>query len=108
METDCPTPSTRESESDQVGELLRVEDLRTYFFTEAGVVKAVDGISFTVNEGEPLGLVGESGSGKTVSVLAAMGIVSRPGKIVTGKIFFRGTELEHTSQEEMRKLRGRR
>jgi oligopeptide/dipeptide ABC transporter ATP-binding protein len=91
-----------------VGELMRVEDLRTYFYTEAGVVKAVDGVSFTVNEGEPLGLVGESGSGKTVTVLAAMGIVSRPGKIVTGKIFFRGREMNYNSQEEMRKLRGKK
>ncbi len=91
-----------------VVELLRVEDLKTYFFTEAGVVKAVDGISFTLNEGEPLGLVGESGSGKTVSVLAAMGIVSRPGRIVGGKIYFRGEELSHSSEAEMRKVRGKK
>ncbi len=89
-------------------ELLRVDDLKTYFFTEAGVVKAVDGISFTLNEGEPLGLVGESGSGKTVSVLAAMGIVSRPGRIVGGKIYFRGEELSHSSESEMRKVRGKK
>ncbi len=89
-------------------ELLTVEDLKTYFFTEAGVVKAVDGISFSVNEGEPLGLVGESGSGKTVSVLAAMGIVSRPGRTIGGKIFFRGQELSHTSEPEMRKIRGKK
>lgn len=91
-----------------MGELLRVEDLRTYFYTEAGVVKAVDGVSFTANDGEALGLVGESGSGKTVTVLAAMGIVSRPGKIVSGKIFFRGDELDHKSEKEMRKIRGKR
>jgi peptide/nickel transport system ATP-binding protein len=89
-------------------ELLRVEDLKTYFFTEAGVVKAVDGVSFVMNEGEPLGLVGESGSGKTVTVLSAMGIVARPGRIVSGKVFFRGQELEHTSEKEMRKIRGRK
>jgi len=91
-----------------LGELLRVDDLKTYFFTEAGVVKAVDGISFTVNEGEPLGLVGESGSGKTVTVLAAMGIVAKPGKIVGGKIFFKGEELQASSEKEMRKIRGKR
>ena len=90
-----------------MGELLRVEDLRTYFYTEAGVVKAVDGVSFVANEAEPLGLVGESGSGKTVSVLAAMGIVSRPGRIVSGKIFFKGDELDHKSDDEMRKVRGK-
>lgn len=91
-----------------MGELLRVEDLRTYFYTEAGVVKAVDGVSFTVREGEPLGLVGESGSGKTVTVLSAMGIVARPGRIVSGKIYFKGQELRHTSQDEMRKIRGKK
>jgi peptide/nickel transport system ATP-binding protein len=91
-----------------MGELLRVEDLKTYFFTEAGVVKAVDGVTFSVNEGEPLGLVGESGSGKTVTVLASMGIVSRPGRIVSGKVFFRGQELMHSSENEMRKIRGRK
>jgi peptide/nickel transport system ATP-binding protein len=91
-----------------VGELLRVENLRTYFYTEAGVVKAVDDVSFTANEGEPLGLVGESGSGKTVTVLSAMGIVARPGRIVSGKIFFKGEELEHRSEKEMRKIRGKR
>jgi oligopeptide/dipeptide ABC transporter ATP-binding protein len=90
------------------GELLRIEDLRTYFFTEAGVVKAVDGVSFSVNEGEPLGLVGESGSGKTVTVLSAMGVVTRPGRIVSGRIFFRGQELEHKKNEEMRKIRGKK
>lgn len=91
-----------------MGELLSVEDLRTYFYTEAGVVKAVDGVSFTVKEGEPLGLVGESGSGKTVTVLAAMGIVARPGRIVSGKISFKGEELSHTSENEMRKIRGKK
>jgi peptide/nickel transport system ATP-binding protein len=91
-----------------MGELLRVQDLKTYFFTEAGVVKAVDGVSFSVNEGEPLGLVGESGSGKTVTVLSSMGIVARPGRIVSGKVFFKGQELMHSSESEMRKIRGRR
>jgi len=91
-----------------VGELLRVEDLRTYFFTEAGVVKAVDDVSFAVNEGEPLGLVGESGSGKTVTVLSAMGIVTKPGRIVSGKIYFRGQQLDHASENEMRKIRGKK
>lgn len=91
-----------------MGELLRVDDLKTYFFTEAGVVKAVDGISFAVNEGEPLGLVGESGSGKTVTVLAAMGIVAKPGRIVGGKIFFKGEELQASSEKEMRKVRGKK
>ena len=91
-----------------MGELLRVEDLKTYFYTEAGVVKAVDGVSFTVNDGEPLGLVGESGSGKTVTVLSSMGIVSKPGRIVSGKIYFKGEELDYKSEETMRRVRGKK
>jgi peptide/nickel transport system ATP-binding protein len=88
--------------------LLQVEDLKTYFFTEAGVVKAVDGTSFQVNKGEPLGLVGESGSGKTVSALSILGVVPRPGRIVSGKILFHGENLVGKSESEMRRIRGRK
>jgi peptide/nickel transport system ATP-binding protein len=88
--------------------LLQVEDLKTYFFTEAGVVKAVDGTSFQVNKGEPLGLVGESGSGKTVSALSILGVVPRPGRIVSGKILFHGENLLGKSESEMRRIRGRK
>jgi peptide/nickel transport system ATP-binding protein len=88
--------------------LLQVEDLKTYFFTEAGVVKAVDGTSFQVNRGEPLGLVGESGSGKTVSALSVLGVVPRPGRIVSGKILFHGENLVGKSDSEMRGIRGRK
>lgn len=80
----------------------------TYFFTEAGVVKAVDGVSFDVREGESLGLVGESGSGKTITALSIFGIVPRPGRILSGTITYRGENLRSLGQEEMRKLRGRR
>ena len=70
-------------------ELLRVEGLKTYFYTHEGVVKAVDGVSFTINKGETLGLVGESGCGKSVTALSIMRLIqSPPGKIVSGKIFF--------------------
>ena len=64
--------------------LLEVTDLRTYFFTEAGVVKAVDGISLSVEEGKTVGLVGESGSGKSVTAQSVLRIVPRPGRIVDG------------------------
>jgi oligopeptide/dipeptide ABC transporter ATP-binding protein len=72
------------------------------------VVKAVDGMSFTVEKGEPLGLVGESGSGKTVSALSILGIVPRPGKVVAGKVMFDGEDLLTKAEKEMRKYRGRR
>ena len=88
-------------------EILRVEDLRTYFFTEAGVVKAVDGVSFSLNSNEPLGLVGESGSGKTITARSVLRVIPRPGRIITGKVWFRGEELVSKKEEEVRKLRGR-
>lgn len=88
--------------------LLDVQDLRTYFFTEAGVVKAVDGVHFNVRQGETLGLVGESGSGKTVSALSVMRIVPRPGKIVSGQVTFNGDSLLEKSEDEMRQLRGKK
>jgi oligopeptide/dipeptide ABC transporter ATP-binding protein len=72
------------------------------------VVRAVDGVSFTVERGEPLGLVGESGSGKTVSALSVLRIVPRPGKIVGGKVIFDGEDLLAKPEKEMRKYRGRR
>jgi peptide/nickel transport system ATP-binding protein len=87
-------------------ELLRVENLKTYFFTEAGVVKAVDGVSFSIRKSESLGLVGETGSGKSVTAYSIMRIVPKPGRIVEGKVFFNGEELLSKSEEEMRKYRG--
>jgi peptide/nickel transport system ATP-binding protein len=88
--------------------ILQVNDLKTYFFTEAGVVTAVDGVSFTVNEGEPIGLVGESGSGKTVTALSILRILPRPGRVVSGSIVYRGENLLSKTEEEMRAYRGRR
>jgi ABC-type dipeptide/oligopeptide/nickel transport system ATPase component len=73
--------------------LLDVCNLKTYFFTEDGVVKAVDGVELSIKPGEVLGLVGESGCGKSVTSLSIMGLIGKPGKIVEGKIIFDGQNL---------------
>ena len=103
-------PSTRDFESRMrmTQKLLEISDLRTYFFTEAGVVKAVDGVSVDVDNGETIGLVGESGSGKSVTAQSVLRIVPSPGKIVGGFIKFEGQDLLAKTEEEMRKLRGRK
>ncbi len=89
--------------------LLQVEDLKTYFFTRRGVVKAVDGISFSLDEGETLGLVGESACGKTVTSLSVLRLVPEPaGRIVGGRIIFEGEDLLKKSSAKMRKIRGRK
>ncbi len=89
-----------------VDTLLEIRDLKTYFFTEAGVVKAVENAAVDVKSKETVGLVGESGSGKTVTALSALRIIPRPGRIVGGSIRFEGTDVLAMSDEEMRKLRG--
>ena len=88
-------------------ELLEIDDLKTYFYTWAGVVKAVDGISLKVNEGETLGLVGESGSGKSVTALSTLRIVPRPGKIIGGRVLYRGENLLEKNESDMQKVRGK-
>src|SRR6185295_16882866 len=88
--------------------VLAVEGLKVHFFTRAGVVKAVDGVSFSVGRGEVLGLVGESGSGKTVTGLSLLGLIDPPGRIVEGSIRFQGEELVGRSEQELRAVRGRR
>ena len=88
--------------------LLQVRDLRTHFETRAGTIKAVDGISFTLERGEILGLVGESGSGKSVTGFSLIGLLDAPGRIAGGSVLFRGQELVGLSQAKMRKLRGKR
>src|SRR5882672_4944929 len=91
------------------GQLLEVRDLRTYFDTEDGVVKAVDGISFVLKRGETLGIVGESGSGKSVTNLSIIRLIpDPPGKIVGGEVLFDGQDLLLLAPEEVRKIRGRR
>ncbi len=87
--------------------LLEVKGLKTHFFTDEGVVKSVDGISFDLNKGEVLGLVGESGSGKSVSALSMLRLIpSPPGEIVAGEIHFNGRDLLAISEDEMRGVRG--
>jgi oligopeptide/dipeptide ABC transporter ATP-binding protein len=87
--------------------LLRVEGLKTYFFPRNAVLKAVDGVSFTVREGETVGLVGESGSGKTMTCLSLMQLIPKPGaRIVEGEVRFRDQNLLSLPEHEMRKYRG--
>lgn len=86
--------------------MLEVRDLRTSFFTVSGEVKAVNGVSFNLDEGKVLGIVGESGSGKSVTAYSLMQILTHPGKIVGGSIKFKGKELVGCTDEEMREIRG--
>ena len=88
--------------------LLDVKNLKTHFFTEDGVVHAVDGVDFVVYPGEILGLVGESGCGKSVTSLSVMRLISQPGKILEGEILLDGTDLLKLSESEMMKVRGNR
>jgi oligopeptide/dipeptide ABC transporter ATP-binding protein len=88
--------------------LLEVKELKTYFYTEDGIVRAVDGVSFEVYPGEVLGLVGESGCGKSVTSLSIMRLISKPGKIDEGEILLDGENLLELPEEEMTKVRGNR
>jgi oligopeptide transport system ATP-binding protein len=91
------------------GNLLEVRNLRTYFDTEDGEVKAVDGITFDLKKGQTLGIVGESGSGKSVTNLSILRLIPEPpGRIVSGEIIFRGTDILSLSEADVRKIRGRR
>lgn len=88
--------------------LLEVKDLKTYFFTDDGIVKAVDGVSFDVNKGEILGLVGESGCGKSVTSFSILQLIDQPGEVVGGEILFDGKNLLALDIKEMSKMRGNR
>jgi peptide/nickel transport system ATP-binding protein len=88
--------------------LLQIRNLQTHFRTEAGLLKAVDGVSFDVARGKVMGLVGESGSGKSVTGFSIMGLVDPPGRVVGGEILFDGVDLTRLAPEKMRALRGRR
>ena len=87
--------------------LLEVKNLATHFFTQEGVVKAVDGISYSVEEGEVVGIVGESGCGKSVGAMSIMRLVaSPPGRIVGGEVLFEGEDLVQANDDRLRDLRG--
>ena len=89
--------------------VLEIKDLKTYFFTYEGVAKAVDGVSYQLAKGEPLGVVGESGCGKSVTALSILRLIPvPPGKVVGGEILFKGKNLLTLPEEEMRKIRGNR
>ncbi len=87
-------------------EILKVENLKTYFFTASGVAKAVDGVSYTLKKGEILGIVGESGSGKSVSASSVIRLLPKTGRVVDGTILFEGKDMRKISDKELRKIRG--
>jgi peptide/nickel transport system ATP-binding protein len=106
----CLTPVFEGKDRTVAGDnsTLAVDDLKTYFFTRSGVVKAVDGVSFSVKRGNIMGLVGESGCGKTVTGFSIIGLVDSPGRVVNGRILFNGNDLLALSDQQMQRLRGTR
>lgn len=98
---------TRDSKSNSNEAILKVEGLKTHFYTDDGILPSVDGVSFEIGVGRTLGLVGESGSGKSVTSLSILRLIPMPpGRIVDGKILFQGKDLTKISDAEMRKIRG--
>jgi peptide/nickel transport system ATP-binding protein len=98
--------SVREVTPDAEAPLLEIRNLRTHFFTQDGTVKAVDGVSFTVDDGKTLGVVGESGCGKSITAMSILRLIGRPGRIVEGEIFLNGRDLVKVSEDEIRDVRG--
>lgn len=89
--------------------ILEVENLRTYFYMRGGIIRAVNGVSFSLNQGETMGIVGESGSGKSVTCYSILGLIPKPpGKIVSGHASFGGVDLLNCSDQQLRQIRGRR
>jgi ABC-type dipeptide/oligopeptide/nickel transport system ATPase component len=86
--------------------MLQVKNLKTYFYTPAGIIKAVDDISFEIEKGEVLGLVGESGSGKTLTALSILKLIQLPAKIVDGQVIFNGRDILCMDEKYMRSIRG--
>src|SRR5882757_8647514 len=86
--------------------ILEVKNLHTWFFTDTGVVRAVDGVSFSLQPGETLGIVGESGSGKSVTAKSIIRLLDEPARIAGGTIRFRGKDMVHLSEAEIRDIRG--
>jgi oligopeptide/dipeptide ABC transporter ATP-binding protein len=106
------TESTKESSQDTQNKLkfaeklIQIKNLKTYFYTEEGIVKAVDGVSFDIYEDEVIGLVGETGCGKSVTALSILNLVRAPGKIIEGQVLFKNKDLVKLSKKEMRSYRG--
>jgi len=94
-------------ETNSDDKLIQIKNLKTYFYTEEGVVKAVDGVTFDIYEDEVIGLVGETGCGKSVTALSILNLVRAPGKIIDGKVLFKGKNLVELDRKEMRKYRGK-
>lgn len=88
--------------------ILQISELQTFFFTKAGTLKAVDGVSLEIGAGEIVGLVGESGSGKSITGFSVIGLVDEPGRVVGGQILFKGQDLVKLSPQEMQQIRGNR
>jgi len=86
--------------------ILQLKDLKTHFFTDNGIVRAVDGINLSIHQGETLGIVGESGSGKSMTALSILRLIDFPGKIIEGQVLFEGRDLLQYSKKEMREIRG--
>ena len=107
IKEDSTTDQLDVSSVDNSNVLLEVKDLHTQFFTEEGIVKAVDGVSFNIFRDEALGLVGETGCGKSVTALSILRLVRAPGKIMDGSIYFNGINLLELTEKEMRKYRGK-
>lgn len=103
-----PNPADSAAVVDKDQAILEVKNLKTYFYTEDGIVKSVDGVDFTVKRGEVMGLVGESGCGKSVTSLTIMRLIGQPGKVVDGSISFDGTDLLNLSEADMVRIRGNR
>ncbi|MHA1671275.1 MAG: oligopeptide/dipeptide ABC transporter ATP-binding protein [Promethearchaeota archaeon] len=97
----------RESKDDEKDLIIKVEDLKTYFYTEEGIVRALEGVSFEIYAGEILGLVGETGCGKTVTALSLQNLILHPGVIEEGKVIYDGEDLLKKSKEEILKYRGK-
>ncbi|MHC4780587.1 MAG: ATP-binding cassette domain-containing protein, partial [Planctomycetota bacterium] len=105
VEEPAPGPPPEPAEPREI--LVSLSNLRTWFFTDEGTVKAVDGVSYDIYKGKTLGVVGESGCGKSVTALSILRLIpDPPGKIVEGEILFEGRDLVHASEAQMRKVRG--
>jgi len=102
--TESVVDSSKDNESDD--KLIQIKNLKTYFYTEEGVVKAVDGISFDIYDNEVIGLVGETGCGKSVTALSILNLVRAPGRIIDGQIIFRDINLVKLNKKEMKNYRG--